>query len=114
VLPRCWADGVNVEPNVSVAFDAGVDIDVARKEIDALDLHIINTIRRRCDLSSRIQHQRMSEGGTRTVLSRENVILDRYTSGLGAGGTTLALNILGLCRGRIPGPDAGDDAQTGS
>ncbi|MGX9883172.1 chorismate mutase [Streptomyces sp. NPDC002276] len=97
-----------------MAVDAGVDIDGDRKENVVLDPYIINSIRRRCDLSTRIQRQRMSEGGTRTVLSRENVILDRYTAGLGAGGAALALNILGLCRGGMAGPGAGDDARAGS
>ncbi|GAA2317077.1 chorismate mutase [Streptomyces kunmingensis] len=98
----------------STAVDSAVDIKKAREEIDALDLQILELIKRRRDVSHEIQRQRMSEGGTRTVLSRENVILALYAAELGAGGTTLALNILGLCRGRTPGSEAGDGARADS
>jgi chorismate mutase len=95
-------------------MDEVIDIDRARKTIDSLDLQIIDLIRRRRDVSHRIQRQRMREGGTRTVLARENVILAHYADKLGTGGTSLALNILGLCRGAIPESEAGNGARMDS
>ncbi|MFJ9709995.1 chorismate mutase [Streptomyces sp. NPDC101234] len=100
-----------MEQQDNVAVDSGIRIDDFREVIDSLDLQIIELIKRRRDLSSQIQQQRIREGGTRTVLSREKIILDRYAAGLGSEGTALALNILSLCRGRIPkaAAEAGGD-----
>ncbi|MEY9992110.1 chorismate mutase [Streptomyces sp. V4I8] len=89
-----------MEQHENVAVEAGIQIDKAREAIDALDLQLLEILQRRRAISLQIQQQRMSEGGTRTVLSRENIILERYANGLGAEGTALALNILSLCRGR--------------
>jgi chorismate mutase len=100
-----------VEQHENVAVETGFHIDSAREEIDALDLQIIEIMQRRRAISLRIQQQRISEGGTRAVLSREKIILDRYSTGLGAEGAALALNILSLCRGRLPrsASEAGGD-----
>ncbi|MFI7385098.1 chorismate mutase [Streptomyces sp. NPDC049813] len=98
----------------STAVGPAVDIEKARETIDALDTEILKLVRRRRDVSHEIQRQRISEGGTRTVLSRENVILAHYAAELGAGGTALALNVLGLCRGRTQESEAGDGARTRS
>ncbi|MGV9245455.1 chorismate mutase [Streptomyces sp. NPDC003710] len=91
-----------MEHHENTAVETGFHIDRAREAIDALDLQIVEIIQRRRAISLQIQQQRMSEGGTRTVLSREKFILDRYATGLGVEGTALALNILSLCRGRLP------------
>ncbi len=96
---------VDVDSHENAVAVAGVKIDEARKEIDSLDLQIIDIMRRRRDISHQIQRQRTSEGGTRTVLSREKIIIDRYVAALGGsqGGATLALNVLSFfCRGRLP------------
>ncbi|MFG3366306.1 chorismate mutase [Streptomyces sp. NPDC048156] len=84
----------------------GFTIDEARKEIDALDVQMLDIVRRRKVISHQIQQQRTSGGGTRTVLSREKIIIDRYVAELGPEGATLALNVLSLCRGRLPKPAA--------
>ncbi|MYR63746.1 chorismate mutase [Streptomyces sp. SID625] len=88
-----------MEQHDNAACVTAFPIDEAREAIDTLDLQIIEILQNRRDLSRRIQRQRMSEGGTRTVLAREKLILDRYVTGLGTEGTALALNILSLCRG---------------
>ncbi|GAA2904802.1 chorismate mutase [Streptomyces mexicanus] len=93
---------VDVDSHENAVAVAGVKIDEARKEIDSLDLQIIDIMRRRRDISHQIQRQRTSEGGTRTVLSREKIIIDRYVAALGSQGATLALNVLSFCRGRLP------------
>jgi chorismate mutase len=101
ITPHCpyWIEKVDVSQHENVAVEAGIDIDSAR---EVIDLQIIEIIQRRRAVSHQIQQQRMSQGGTRTVLSRENIILERYATGLGPEGTALALNILSLCRGGIP------------
>ncbi|GAA4291895.1 hypothetical protein GCM10023086_01310 [Streptomyces venetus] len=96
-----------MEQYENVAVQTDFHIDSAREAIDALDLQIIEIIQRRQAISLQIQQKRMSEGGTRTVLSREERILDRYATGLGARGTALALNILSLCRGRVTTAEPG-------
>lgn len=98
----------------SILKDEGIDIDRARETIDSLDLQIIDLIRRRRDVSHQIQRQRMREGGTRTVLARENVVLAHYADRLGTGGAPLALNILGLCRGATTKSEAGNGARMDS
>ncbi|NJQ01108.1 chorismate mutase [Streptomyces zingiberis] len=84
----------------NTASEADRRIEQAREVIDALDLQLMDLLRHRRAVSLEIQQQRMGQGGTRTVLSRENVVLDRYAAGLGPEGTALALTILSLCRGR--------------
>ena len=44
---------------------------------------------------------RVASGGTRLVLNRENEILDRYLTELGADGVQLALLILRAGRGPL-------------
>jgi chorismate mutase len=78
--------------------------EIDRREIDALDARIVQLIRDRHRISSRIQQRRRREGGPRTVLTREMVVIDRYRQGLGPEGTALATAILRLCRG--PAPEA--------
>lgn len=78
--------------------------EIDRREIDALDARIVQLIRDRHRISSRIQQRRRREGGPRTVLTREMVVIDRYRQGLGPEGTALATAILRLCRG--PSPEA--------
>lgn len=73
-----------------------------RREIDALDARIVQLIRDRHRISSRIQQRRRRAGGPRTVLTREMVVIDRYRQGLGTEGTAMATAILRLCRGPAP------------
>ncbi|MET7901699.1 chorismate mutase [Streptomyces sp. NPDC005336] len=72
----------------------------ARERIDALDGRILDLVRQRMAVSASIQEARIAAGGRRVQLSREMEILDRYREGLGKPGTTLAMTLLELCRGR--------------
>ncbi|MGW0364889.1 chorismate mutase [Streptomyces sp. NPDC002990] len=89
----------------AVKVDARTAVERDRQEIDALDSKIIELIQSRHRVSFRIQQRRQGDGGPRTVLAREMVVIDRYRQALGPEGTALATDILRLCRGR--GPAAG-------
>jgi chorismate mutase len=73
----------------------------ARGRIDALDERIIGLVKERMAVSARIQESRIASGGRRVNLSREMEILGHYRDSLGKPGTTLAMTLLELCRGRI-------------
>ncbi|MEV6650393.1 chorismate mutase [Streptomyces sp. NPDC051219] len=79
---------------------AGV-IGDARERIDALDDRIIGLIQERMAVSAVIQEARISSGGRRVNLSREMEIIGHYSDALGKPGTSLAMKLLELCRGRI-------------
>lgn len=76
-------------------------IGTARERIDALDGQILDLVRERMAVSAAIQEARIASGGRRVQLSREMGILDRYRQRLGKPGTTLAMTLLELCRGRV-------------
>ena len=97
------AAGDSAVNNVNVDVSTAIEID--RREIDALDSKIIELIQSRHRVSFRIQWRRQSDGGPRTELARETVVIDRYSQSLGPEGTTLVTDILRLCRG--PAPAAG-------
>ncbi|GCD95461.1 chorismate mutase [Embleya hyalina] len=80
-------------------------IDAGRTRIDDLDRRIIALITERVDISAEIQRVRVAAGGARVQLSREMEVIARYREGLGKPGTTVALTLLELCRGRV-GPRA--------
>ncbi|MEU0003132.1 chorismate mutase [Streptomyces sp. NPDC006314] len=73
----------------------------ARERIDALDDRIIGLIQERMAVSAVVQQTRIASGGRRVNLSREMEILGRYRDALGRPGTSLAMTLLELCRGRI-------------
>ncbi|MEU8653176.1 chorismate mutase [Streptomyces sp. NPDC048737] len=73
----------------------------ARERIDALDDRIIGLIQERVAVSAVIQEARITSGGRRVNLSREMEVLDHYRQALGKPGTSLAMTLLELCRGRI-------------
>ncbi|TXS37588.1 chorismate mutase [Streptomyces sp. OR43] len=73
----------------------------ARTRIDALDDRIIGLIQERMAVSTVIQEARMTSGGRRVNLSREMEILGQYRDALGKPGTSLAMTLLELCRGRV-------------
>ncbi|MCT7355050.1 chorismate mutase [Streptomyces sp. 15-116A] len=79
---------------------AGV-ITGARERIDALDDRIIGLIQERMAVSAVIQKERIASGGRRVNLSREMEVLAHYRDALGKPGTTLAMTLLELCRGKI-------------
>ncbi|MFE7898907.1 chorismate mutase [Streptomyces sp. NPDC057424] len=73
----------------------------ARERIDALDDRIIGLIQERVAVSAVIQEARIASGGRRVNLSREMDVLGHYREALGKPGTTLAMTLLELCRGKI-------------
>ncbi|MFE9608530.1 chorismate mutase [Streptomyces sp. NPDC006012] len=81
--------------------EAAGTISDARERIDALDDRIIGLVQERMAVSCVIQEARIASGGRRVNLSREMEILGRYREELGKPGTTLAMTLLELCRGRI-------------
>ncbi|MGW3648797.1 chorismate mutase [Streptomyces sp. NPDC000878] len=84
----------------STADTADVIAD-ARARIDALDDRIIGLVQERMAVSAVVQEARISSGGRRVNLSREMEILSHYRDALGRPGTSLAMTLLELCRGRI-------------
>ncbi len=81
--------------------DAAALVTGARGRVDALDDRIIGLVQERMAVSAVIQEARITSGGRRVNLSRETEILTRYRDALGKPGTTLALTLLELCRGRV-------------
>ncbi|KRV47172.1 chorismate mutase [Wenjunlia vitaminophila] len=73
----------------------------ARERIDDLDARLIALIQQRMEVSAEVQRARMASGGRRLSLNREMEILNRYNDVLGRPGTTLAMTLLELCRGRV-------------
>ncbi|WCN02781.1 chorismate mutase [Streptomyces sp. M92] len=73
----------------------------ARERIDALDDRIIGLIQERMAVSAVIQQARIASGGRRVNLSREMEVLAHYSDALGKPGTSLAMTLLELCRGRV-------------
>ncbi|MGW0768531.1 chorismate mutase [Streptomyces sp. NPDC002676] len=73
----------------------------ARERIDSLDDRIIGLIQERMAVSTVVQQTRIASGGRRVHLTREMQILGRYRDALGKPGTSLAMTLLELCRGRI-------------
>ncbi|WP_329118462.1 chorismate mutase [Streptomyces sp. NBC_01465] len=73
----------------------------SRARIDAMDDRIIGLIQERMAVSAVIQEARMTSGGRRVNLSREMEVLSHYSDALGKPGTSLAMTMLELCRGRI-------------
>ncbi|MFF7889058.1 chorismate mutase [Streptomyces sp. NPDC020794] len=73
----------------------------ARERIDALDDRIIGLVQERMAVSKVIQEARIDSGGRRVNLSREMEILARFRDALGKPGTSLAMTLLELCRGRV-------------
>ncbi|MFE3905783.1 chorismate mutase [Streptomyces sp. NPDC059153] len=80
--------------------EAAALIGNARSRIDALDDRIIGLVQERMAVSAVIQEARITSGGRRINLSREMEILGQYRDALGKPGTSLAMTLLELCRGR--------------
>lgn len=73
----------------------------SRERIDAIDDRIIGLIQERMAISTVIQEARIGSGGRRVHLSREMEVLGHWSDALGKPGTTLAMTLLELCRGRV-------------
>ena len=72
-----------------------------RRRIDEIDGALIDLWQERARLSQEVGATRMASGGTRLVLSREQEILERFRSALGADGTQVALLLLRAGRGPL-------------
>ncbi|ALC21411.1 chorismate mutase [Streptomyces pristinaespiralis] len=81
--------------------EAATVITGARERIDALDDRIIGLIQERMAVSAVIQDARIASGGRRVNLAREMEVLAHYRDALGRPGTSIAMTMLELCRGRI-------------
>ncbi|WP_407706083.1 chorismate mutase [Streptomyces yaizuensis] len=73
----------------------------ARERIDALDDRIIGLVQERMAVSAVIQEARITSGGRRVNLAREMEVLEHFRAALGKPGTTLAMTLLELSRGRV-------------
>jgi chorismate mutase len=72
-----------------------------RERMDAIDAELIELIRQRTAVSAEIQAARMVDGGRRLDLRRETEVIGRYTRTLGRPGTSVAMALLELGRGRV-------------
>ncbi|MFF8385807.1 chorismate mutase [Streptomyces kanasensis] len=95
------ADRTTAEITGARTDDAAALIAGARDRVDALDDRIIGLIQERMAVSTVIQEARIASGGRRVNLARETEVLARYRDALGRPGTTLAMSVLELCRGRV-------------
>jgi chorismate mutase len=83
------------------AADAPSGVPGGRARIDAIDAELIELIRRRAAVSAEIQSTRIASGGRRLDLSRETEVIGRYTRSLGRPGTSVAMALLEIGRGRV-------------
>jgi chorismate mutase len=83
------------------ATQASSHIAGLRERLDEIDARIIELWLERAAISQEVGRTRVASGGTRLVLNRENEILERYRSQLGADGVQLALLILRAGRGPL-------------
>jgi chorismate mutase len=78
-----------------------MSIGAMRERIDEIDSTLIGLWLERAELSRQIGHTRLAAGGTRLVLSREQMIMDRFREAIGDNGTQLALLLLRAGRGAL-------------
>lgn len=71
-----------------------------RAEIDRIDEAIIALIRERCEVFARIRQARLTHGGARVDIAREQDVFSRYGDALGRSGTAVAHELLILGRGQ--------------
>ena len=88
----------------SPAAVTGSDVDrigELREQIDACDAAIIELVQRRLAVSQEIGVVRKASGGTRLNLAREQQVLARFQTALGADGAALGMLLLRQGRGRL-------------
>jgi len=92
-----------LDSSADTGSDAAPDVHIAglRSRIDEIDAEIIRLWQERAEISREVGATRVANGGTRLVLAREQEILSRFRSALGADGTQLAMLILRAGRGRL-------------
>jgi chorismate mutase len=72
-----------------------------RARIDAIDAQLLALIAERTEVSRAIQRARQAEGGPRVALAREGEVVGRWRGALDRPGTTIAMALLELGRGRL-------------
>ncbi|WP_405715917.1 MULTISPECIES: chorismate mutase [unclassified Streptomyces] len=97
---KSTAEKTGTEKTGAHTEEAAALIDDARARIDTLDDRIIGLVQERMAISAVVQEARITSGGRRINLSREMEILGSYRDALGRPGTSLAMTLLELCRGR--------------
>jgi chorismate mutase len=81
--------------------DVAAQIAWMRERIDEIDSAMVQLWQERAALSRRVGRSRVAAGGTRLVLARERVILNRFRRALGPDGTQVALLLLRAGRGPL-------------
>lgn len=76
------------------------DITAGRTRIDEIDAELVRLVQERTRVSEQIQRARQSAGGPRVVHARENEVVGRWRAQLGRPGSTIAMALLELGRGR--------------
>jgi len=91
------------EPRTDAVPRIAPEIAIAegRARIDELDRRIIALVEERVAVSLDVQGARLAAGGRRVQLTREMEVINRYRTALGKPGTTVAMTLLELCRGRV-------------
>jgi chorismate mutase len=79
----------------------GARIDDLRRTIDEIDSEVMRLWQRRAEISQAVGRLRLSSGGPRIVLDRENRIIARYREKLGPIGVQLAMLVLRAGRGPL-------------
>jgi chorismate mutase len=87
------------DPAASAAADERIS--AMRARIDEIDATLIELWLERAAISHEVGATRVAAGGTRLALAREQEILSRFRSALGADGTQLAMLILRAGRGKL-------------
>lgn len=77
------------------------EIQSYREEINRLDQLIIDSIRRRSEVSRAIGKTRVGSGGTKLVYTREVAIINEFREEFGREGAEIAKALLQLGRGRL-------------
>ncbi|MCQ4618537.1 chorismate mutase [Corynebacterium sp. CCUG 65737] len=80
---------------------SNAEIQRYRQEIDRLDRLILDSVKRRTEISQAIGKTRMGSGGTRLVHNREVAIINQFRDELGEEGPNLAAILLRLGRGKL-------------
>lgn len=99
--PIAAASAASATPAAGDPAPAADGVQGGRARIDAIDAELIELIARRVAVSAEIQASRISGGGRRLDLSRETEVIGRYTRALGRPGTSVAMALLELGRGKI-------------
>lgn len=94
---------IATEPDADPEATADPEVAIAkgRARVDELDRRIIELIRERVETSLEVQGARVAAGGRRVQLAREMEVIGRYRAALGKPGTSVAMTLLELCRGRV-------------